>query len=91
MPALRNDETRMKLIKWAEANGIDPSEIPIDPDFEVNGQSITFTKYVKTEDGALSLDRDGRAVIVQATVPLVSPLEDHGLQPRDLDYYPRGK
>lgn len=75
---------RAALCAWAEANGIEPKTVTLDPITirpHGDGLVIEYRAYLLDEEGHQQLDPDQRdeVLTVRRSARLVSPLSAHGL------------
>jgi hypothetical protein len=68
------------LIEWVTANGIEPRCVPVGQRVEVTEDSISLNLFVLDKHGRKQITHPGDYPReARVTVPLVSPLEAHGL------------
>ncbi|MEW2161433.1 hypothetical protein AB0912_00250 [Streptomyces sp. NPDC007084] len=78
------ERLRPALCAWAEANGIDPKGVAVEPItvcFAVDSPKIEYVAFVLDEEGRRQVDPHGtdRVLTARHVTRLVSPLEAHGL------------
>ncbi len=69
------------LIDWITANGLDPYAVNASQQVQVTDNTITVSQYVLDEKRLKVMDIAAmRPLEERVTVPLISPLEAHGIE-----------
>lgn len=65
------DPRKPAMLTWLNANGINPSDVPLDHPVTIDGKYIHHTAYTRHDNGDIRTTPDGQAITEHRAVPLL--------------------